>query len=127
MLSFSSLRSASDVTIYAMTEPKAAAEMLPPRAFQTMDKLCRDYSFQTILDVGSGDGRHSRYFMERGKDVTAVDLGRSINYATGTACEGDYLEIDFGQQFDAIWCCHVLEHQRNPGLFLDKLFAVSTN
>lgn len=25
--------------------------------------------------------------------------------------------------FDAIWCCHVLEHQRNVGAFLEKCFA----
>jgi 2-polyprenyl-3-methyl-5-hydroxy-6-metoxy-1,4-benzoquinol methylase len=32
------------------------------------------------------------------------------------------LTITLGRRFDLIWCSHVLEHQRNVGAFLDKVF-----
>ena len=35
---------------------------------------------------------------------------------------GDYLSVEFGRPFDAIWCSHVFEHQRHPGRFLEKIF-----
>ncbi len=31
---------------------------------------------------------------------------------------GDYLAIDVGNKFDLVWASHVLEHQRNVGLFI---------
>jgi len=45
-----------------------------------------------------------------------------IDHSFDSQFSGDYLKVDFPRQFDAIWCSHVLEHQRYPGLFLDKLF-----
>lgn len=94
-----------------------------PRGLQTLEYMCDQYEFATLLDIGSGMGYHSKLFQEKGKQVTACDIGISPNYQHGLAIEGDYLKITFEEQFDAIWCCHVLEHQRNPGVFLDKIFA----
>ena len=34
----------------------------------------------------------------------------------------DYLDVEFDTQFDAIWCSQVLEHQRNVGFFLNKIY-----
>jgi 2-polyprenyl-3-methyl-5-hydroxy-6-metoxy-1,4-benzoquinol methylase len=34
---------------------------------------------------------------------------------------GDFNKINFDQKYDAIWYCHILEHQLNPNLFLTKL------
>lgn len=101
-------------------EPKITKN--EPRALPTLQKLCQSYEFKTILDVGSGPGKHSELFKQRGKQVTACDIGISPNYEHGIAIEGDYMKLNFGEGFDAIWCCHVLEHQRNVGFFLEKLF-----
>lgn len=81
--------------------------------------LISEYDFLTILDVGSAQGTAARAFKFLGKEMTTVDIADAFaaDYAK------DYLEIDFGQQFDAIWCSHVLEYQRYPGRFLDKLFS----
>src|SRR5690606_11983151 len=35
---------------------------------------------------------------------------------------GDYLDLRLEQPIDAIWCSHVLEHQRHVGKFCDKMF-----
>lgn len=34
----------------------------------------------------------------------------------------DYNSHNFHESFDAIWCAHCLEHQRNVGVFLEKIF-----
>tara|TARA_R110002074_G_C12339321_1_gene648624 strand:+ start:141 stop:881 length:741 start_codon:yes stop_codon:yes gene_type:complete len=73
-------------------------------------------NFKTILDVGSGAGEHSRFFKLFGKQVFSIDLHEDADYV------GDFLTYDFDRKFDAIWCSHVLEHQRNVGQFLEKLY-----
>ncbi|TYP00176.1 methyltransferase family protein [Geothermobacter ehrlichii] len=84
----------------------------------TIFRLLSSYRFQTVLDIGSGSGEHKRFFEYFGKQVYSVDLFHQADYC------GDFLEIDFDRRFDVIWCSHVLEHQRNVGLFLDKVFSL---
>lgn len=38
-------------------------------------KLIRDYEFQTVLDVGSGEGHQAAVLLRHGKTVTALDYG----------------------------------------------------
>lgn len=64
------------------------------------------YPWKSCLDIGSGP----ETFIEGAK---TCDLGPSD-------FRGDYLSFEF-EPFDAIWCCHTLEHTRNPGLFLEKI------
>ena len=94
---------------------------------QALQKLLRDYAFRSVLDVGSGAGQHSRILANCGKSVTAVDLGTSV-YAQEhdprvTFVAADYVTHSFDRPFDAIWACHVLEHQPNPNAFLRKVLA----
>ena len=72
--------------------------------------------FKTVLDVGSGPGEHSRFFRLFGKEVFSLDLHEDADYV------GDFMTYDFDRKFDVIWCSHVLEHQRNVGQFLEKLY-----
>jgi SAM-dependent methyltransferase len=73
--------------------------------------------FQTCLDIGSGAGVHSQILRKVGLSVTEVD-----KYSTNPRARRDLLTSDFGQQFDIIFCSHVIEHQRNVGRFLDRIF-----
>ena len=89
-----------------------------------MEKLVQDYDFETILDIGCGDGYASAFFTDHGKQVTANDYGKSVNFKDSAAKEvviGDFCKIDFGKQFDAIWCAHCLEHQLNVQTFLERI------
>jgi hypothetical protein len=81
-------------------------------------KLLADFEFDEVIDIGSGDGHHKKLMEHQGKKVYSVDMVKDADYV------GDFLEVDFDKQFDAVWCSHVLEHQRNIGLFLDKLYSV---
>lgn len=95
--------------------------MLADQAFK---KLLKDYKFKTVLDIGYGDGKHSRGFLKAGKKVVAVD------YNPRNQIDADEIEIinaDFlhfmhkDSPFDCIWCSHVLEHQSDARQFLSKI------
>ena len=94
------------------------------KALAALDKLLSAYSFDSVLDIGLGEGLHAEVFRRFGKRVTAVDFGGS-EYYQGRVSDahriGDYLEMSFEEPFDCIWCSHVLEHQRNVGAFLEKI------
>lgn len=88
---------------------------LPPRGNEAFRRL-RGMSFRKVLDVGSGRGEWARIFRLIGKDVRTISLIPPADYVC------DYLDADTAG-VDLIWACHVLEHQRNVGLFLDKCHA----
>ncbi|MDO7172738.1 class I SAM-dependent methyltransferase [Mariniflexile sp. AS56] len=96
-----------------------------PFAGETLKKFITDFDFLTVLDIGSGEGKHSDMLKQNGKKVTSIDFGKSIYFEkrndNHTCVFGDYYTHDFGEQFDAIWASHVLEHQPNPNLFLKKI------
>lgn len=98
-------------------------------AQDAFDKLVRDYEFKSVLDVGSGAGIASKAFVNAGKAVMAVDLGKSVyfnrsndNYQKVLFMKKNFNEIeaDYGNWFDVVWLSHILEHQVNPGIFLKR-------
>jgi SAM-dependent methyltransferase len=71
---------------------------------------------RSVLDVGAGAGLHAAEMRRAGLSVTTVDIAGAQDIV------GDYLEVPLNRQYSAIWCSHVLEHLRNPGQFLNKVF-----
>ena len=94
-------------------------------ATQTYETALRNCDFETVLDVGSGAGKHADIFEQNGKHVTTIDFGLSVYYdqrgSHRTDIVGDYYQYEFERQFDLVWASHVLEHQPNPNLFLKKI------
>ena len=79
--------------------------------------LLRCYKFSTVLDIGSARGVVGDILKTVGKQTTSVEI---MDGYPAPDYRADYLEIKFDKKFDVIWCSHVLEHQRNIGIFLEK-------
>ena len=68
-----------------------------------------------ILDLGCGSARDTRYFLEKGYDVTAVDASKSICdevcRRTGITVQNrSFSDINEVEQYDAVWACASLLH-----------------
>lgn len=90
-----------------------------PEAFEKVIQIL-DSEYEEpliILDIGSRSGIHSRLFNKYGFTTETIDMDASQR-CTYT---GDYTTYKFPKQFDAIWCNHVLEHQLNVNMFLQKI------
>ena len=89
--------------------------------------------FKTILDIGAGALEHTKIFITNNKIVDICDYGNSVYYKKRVHTIeskirnkfiGDFNKIDFTQKYDAIWCCHLLEHQLNVNHFLIKVNSI---
>lgn len=92
-----------------------------------MKKCVADYDFKTVLDIGCGDGCATNFFADNGKEVVAVDYGKSSHFVHENVKDviiGDFNTIEFEQTFDLIWAAHVLEHQLNVQVFLEKIHSL---
>ena len=83
-----------------------------PFAGETLQYFVNNHDFLTVLDVGSGEGKHSDVLKKSGKMVTSIDYGKSVYFEkredNHTCIFGDYYDYQFEQKFDAIWASHVL-------------------
>jgi SAM-dependent methyltransferase len=98
-----------------------------PFAGETLQYLIENHEFNSVLDIGSGEGKHSELLQKNGKKVTSIDFGKSIYFEkrkdSYNCIFGDYYTYHFDEKFDAVWASHVLEHQLNPNLFLKKIHS----
>ena len=86
------------------------------RGREAIDRVVKLDGITTVLDIGSWNGLHANYFRQHGFNVSTVDFNVQADF------HGDYLEIEFPNKFDCIWCSHTLEHQHNVGFFLKKCY-----
>ncbi|QKF94406.1 3-deoxy-8-phosphooctulonate synthase [Fadolivirus algeromassiliense] len=97
------------------------------RGERILDMFLKE-NFSTVLDIGAGEMIHSKIMIENGKVVDTCDYGNSVYYgkkdnevAIRKNYVGDFNDVEFDEQYDAIWCSHILEHQPNPNIFLKKV------
>lgn len=100
------------------------------------DELLKEtnkYNFNSILDIGFGNGYASNFFLKQGKKVTAIgfdikyycpdkELIKKIKIHENISAEN--MECFEDESFDAIWCSHLLEHCRNTELVLNETWRV---
>ena len=104
----------------------------PVRGYKILEKMLT-LKYKNVLDIGAGSLEHSKIFLENKKIVDICDYGNSIYYnnknnnilnKVRNKYIGDFNTIDIDNKYDAIWCCHILEHQPNPNLFLKKIHSL---
>lgn len=74
-----------------------------------------------ILDFGCGSGRDTKYFLERGYIVEAIDgsleLCKAAGRSTGIKVKHMYFhELDAREQYDGIWACASILHLKRQEL-----------
>lgn len=89
------------------------------RAKPALDRFMAELSpGARVLDIGAGDGRHADPMRSAALNVTTIDLTNPADV------QGDYLFVPApAEAYQAIWVSHVIEHQRDVGAFLRKMFA----
>jgi SAM-dependent methyltransferase len=108
--------------LYLRKQPRHHKKL---RAGLALYKLLNEYEFATVLDIGSSAGDHAAIMAAAGKQVTAIDYGNSFYFKNSQsnikATIGDFMNLDFPDKFDCVWCSHVLEHQLNVQQFLVRV------
>lgn len=75
-----------------------------------------EMEFELVFDIGSGAGYQAEVMRKAGKQVVTIDNHHPADI------QKDFMALKKTAAPDAIWCCHVLEHQRNVGAFLERCF-----
>jgi len=88
-------------------------------AREAFEKLI-EMDFETVLDVGCGEGEHSLAFNRLSKRVTSINLTEPENFKPSYII--DFNSAILPNNYDCIWASHVLEHQTNVGVFLTQCF-----
>jgi SAM-dependent methyltransferase len=69
---------------------------------------------RSLLEIGAGTGLHGRFFADAGFDVVCTDLSAAMVAhcrAQGlVAFQQDFLHLDLGRQFDAVFAMNCLLH-----------------
>ena len=71
------------------------------------------------LDIGSDAGFHTQIMRAFGIKVDQID-----KYDESAEIKDDFLNYKFNKKYEIVFCSHVIEHQRNTGIFLDKIFDI---
>lgn len=82
---------------------------------ETQDKFVQALSGKKILDFGCGSGRDTKYFMESGLDVTAIDgsqklCKRASEYTGIQVKHMVFQDLDEVDCYDGIWACSSILH-----------------
>ena len=69
----------------------------------------------SILDLGCGSGRDSKYFLDAGYQVTAVDGSSELCRIASELIQRPvrqllFEDLDYHEEFDAVWACASLLH-----------------
>ena len=81
----------------------------------TQDRFLRLLSGKKILDFGCGSGRDTKYFLEKGFEVAAIDgsveLCKAASLYTGIEVKHMlFLDLDESAAYDGIWACSSILH-----------------
>ena len=87
----------------------------------TQKRFLSQLSGKTILDFGCGSGRDTKYFLEQGYDVTAIDGSAELCKAASQYTGIDvrcmlFQDLNESNRYDGIWACSSILHLSKPEL-----------
>jgi len=96
---------------------------------KVIENLLKDINFKNknILEIGSGGGKWTEYFIKRGANVTVVELCKNIFEANklknpgATFINADATDIKIDNKFDFVFVKDVIEHIENDTTFLKNM------
>lgn len=102
---------------------------------ETQNKFISRLQGGKVLDFGCGSGRDTKYFLDKGLQVTATDgskeLCRMASEYTGIEVRQMlFQELDDQNLYDGIWACSSILHLSKPDLkrvFLKMIKALKTD
>lgn len=90
------------------------------------DKIIKDHSIESVVDIGCGLGFACKYFSQKGLYVTGIEGG--LNAINNTVFSGDLRQNDYTvssalnyEEYDLGWCCEFVEHVEEQ--FVDNFLA----
>src|SRR3989304_6283803 len=93
---------------------KQPALKWPETKQEAVRNILKDLDFESVLEVGCGDGEFSRLLLEKTKNVTGIDLSLERIKASPLriTIHHDFLKAYFNpeQKFDLVCCSHTLLH-----------------
>lgn len=77
-------------------------------------EVLRHEGSRSLLEIGAGTGVHGRFFADAGLDVVCTDLTAGmVEYCRSqglVAFQQDFLHLDLGREFDAVFAMNCLLH-----------------
>ena len=93
---------------------KTPAQKWPESKQEAVRNILKDLDFDSVLEVGCGDGEFSKLLLEKSRNVTGIDLSleRIKSSPLRISIHKDFLKAYFdpNQKFDLVCCSHVLLH-----------------
>src|SRR6056297_1440224 len=89
---------------------------MPMLAADALSMFLKLKPSSTLVIGDVNDEEHVKQMQRAGIETTTIDLRQ------GADIVADYMDYNMPPQ-ESIWCSHTLEHTRNPGIFLDKIYA----
>ena len=103
---------------------------------ETVQELTREIDFQTVLDIGCGDGSISLPLLRPGIRLTMLDLATSMTRLASSSVPAelaqnvqfineDFMKADIAEDsYDMVVCMGLLAHVDSPSDFLAKIRRV---
>ena len=82
----------------------------------------------SILDVGMGDGRHSKFMSEKGFDVVGIDKSKVAHDMSSedegfVSIYGDIRHYNFGKKFDGFLALSVFDGIKDYSIAIDNIYG----